>query len=314
MGEAAKKETSMEDILASIRKIITSDEANTKNGASTDKPSDNSSSAKDVDASRSGTGASNASVSAQSAQPGSLAALSAQLKAQMPSKPSTPLSNSQATPSPEVKSEAASQANAVGSTVEEKQDTPKEMTPPKSLGELASRVTAQPQARLEPSKPVPNNEPRLKPDAESRFSGESLRELASRVAASKSQKPDAPVQQAATSQPENPPAPKREEPPASMEPTAASQPDAENAAKPVSVASETVEAKDETAFKEALVAPATQKAVTGSMDRLRQAAENVDAAQVEAILRPMLKEWLDANLPSLVEKMVQQEISRISGK
>lgn len=31
-------------------------------------------------------------------------------------------------------------------------------------------------------------------------------------------------------------------------------------------------------------------------------------------LRPMLKEWLDTNLPSLVEAMVAKEISRITGK
>ena len=31
-------------------------------------------------------------------------------------------------------------------------------------------------------------------------------------------------------------------------------------------------------------------------------------------LRPMLKDWLDANLPSMVESMVAKEISRITGK
>lgn len=28
------------------------------------------------------------------------------------------------------------------------------------------------------------------------------------------------------------------------------------------------------------------------------------------MLRPMLKEWLDENLPSMVERMVEQEIAR----
>lgn len=32
------------------------------------------------------------------------------------------------------------------------------------------------------------------------------------------------------------------------------------------------------------------------------------------MLRPMLAEWLDQNLPSMVEKMVQAEIARIAGK
>ena len=35
---------------------------------------------------------------------------------------------------------------------------------------------------------------------------------------------------------------------------------------------------------------------------------------VRAMLRPMLKDWLDANLPDLVERLVAREIARISGQ
>jgi cell pole-organizing protein PopZ len=35
---------------------------------------------------------------------------------------------------------------------------------------------------------------------------------------------------------------------------------------------------------------------------------------VRAMLKPMLSEWLDANLPRLVEDMVAKEISRITGR
>lgn len=35
---------------------------------------------------------------------------------------------------------------------------------------------------------------------------------------------------------------------------------------------------------------------------------------VREMLRPMLKEWLDANLPTLVEGMVAKEIARITGR
>ncbi|MDN3646872.1 DUF2497 domain-containing protein [Pontixanthobacter aestiaquae] len=35
---------------------------------------------------------------------------------------------------------------------------------------------------------------------------------------------------------------------------------------------------------------------------------------VREMLRPMLAEWLDKNLPGMVEKMVKAEISRIAGK
>ncbi len=36
-------------------------------------------------------------------------------------------------------------------------------------------------------------------------------------------------------------------------------------------------------------------------------------AMAEAALRPMLKSWLDANLPPLVERLVAREIARITG-
>ncbi len=34
-------------------------------------------------------------------------------------------------------------------------------------------------------------------------------------------------------------------------------------------------------------------------------------AQIEAELRPMLREWLNANLPDIVERIVTQEVQRI---
>ena len=37
-------------------------------------------------------------------------------------------------------------------------------------------------------------------------------------------------------------------------------------------------------------------------------------AVVRDMLRPMLKEWLDANLPDMVEALVTREIARITGK
>jgi len=35
---------------------------------------------------------------------------------------------------------------------------------------------------------------------------------------------------------------------------------------------------------------------------------------VKELLRPMLKQWLDANLPPLVERLVQREISKLAGQ
>ena len=84
-------------------------------------------------------------------------------------------------------------------------------------------------------------------------------------------------------------------------------------------------------------APATDDLVSdASADAARQSLEALTAAVAPAVtaatvaaptvagrtmedvvldaLRPMLKEWLDTNLPSLVEAMVAKEISRITGK
>ena len=43
-------------------------------------------------------------------------------------------------------------------------------------------------------------------------------------------------------------------------------------------------------------------------------ADNTLEGLVREMLRPMLKEWLDSNLPQLVETLVAREISRISGR
>ncbi|MEM7464139.1 MAG: DUF2497 domain-containing protein [Pseudomonadota bacterium] len=66
------------------------------------------------------------------------------------------------------------------------------------------------------------------------------------------------------------------------------------------------------AFREALVAPATQTAVAGSLDRLKKSVMDDLDARVETVLRPMLREWLDNNLPAMVEKAVREEIERIA--
>ena len=78
-----------------------------------------------------------------------------------------------------------------------------------------------------------------------------------------------------------------------------------------------------------LVSEASADAARQSLDALTAAvAPAVAAATVAApaiagrtmedvvvdALRPMLKQWLDANLPPLVEAMVAKEISRITGK
>ncbi|MEZ5800508.1 MAG: DUF2497 domain-containing protein, partial [Nitratireductor sp.] len=84
-------------------------------------------------------------------------------------------------------------------------------------------------------------------------------------------------------------------------------------AKPVQSGSQSAGSQREVdAFREALVSPSAEKAVSGSIERLKKNFSDHSAAQVEAVLRPMLREWLDDNLPSLVERIVREEISRIA--
>lgn len=59
-----------------------------------------------------------------------------------------------------------------------------------------------------------------------------------------------------------------------------------------------------------------------ALTALRQRAEAIgpapDAGPLEAVVRemlkPMLKQWLDENLPEIVEALVTREIARITGR
>ncbi len=74
-----------------------------------------------------------------------------------------------------------------------------------------------------------------------------------------------------------------------------------------------------------LLAPETLAAATTSVGNLMRslATERTmrvhrDGPTIEDIvreeLRPMLKQWLDANLPDLVERLVRVEIERVVGQ
>ena len=73
------------------------------------------------------------------------------------------------------------------------------------------------------------------------------------------------------------------------------------------------EANDEAAaFKGALMSPSVDGVVSSAFDRLKRSAMDDIDAKTEAILRPMLREWLDENLPVLVERLVREEIERVA--
>ena len=52
----------------------------------------------------------------------------------------------------------------------------------------------------------------------------------------------------------------------------------------------------------------------GQRPQIVRSGETSLEALVREMLRPMLAEWLDANLPELVERLVTAEIARIAGK
>ena len=65
-----------------------------------------------------------------------------------------------------------------------------------------------------------------------------------------------------------------------------------------------------------LLSPATSAAVDSAFNALAQTVLVQNARTLEDLvremLRPMLKAWLDDNLPNMVERMVRAEIERVS--
>ena len=76
------------------------------------------------------------------------------------------------------------------------------------------------------------------------------------------------------------------------------------------------EPKPEQRFDQRLVSPATGAAVDQAFNSLAQTVLVQNARTIEDLvkemLRPMLKAWLDENLPGLVERLVRAEIERVT--
>lgn len=64
----------------------------------------------------------------------------------------------------------------------------------------------------------------------------------------------------------------------------------------------------------AAVASQSLSALSAMLVRNYEGSENTLEGLVREMLKPMLREWLDANLPDIVEKMVAREIARITGR
>jgi cell pole-organizing protein PopZ len=65
-----------------------------------------------------------------------------------------------------------------------------------------------------------------------------------------------------------------------------------------------------------LLSPESDTAVSGAFSALAHTIMAQNARTLEGLVadmvRPMLKDWLDENLPSLVERLVREEIERVS--
>jgi cell pole-organizing protein PopZ len=85
---------------------------------------------------------------------------------------------------------------------------------------------------------------------------------------------------------------------------------------PEPVVAHEVEAAPAPVDEEPFVSPATDAAVTASFNALSASVAMYSSEMIENLtremLRPMLKNWLDDNLPSLVERLVRAEIQRVA--
>ncbi|KQT32945.1 hypothetical protein ASG29_10980 [Sphingomonas sp. Leaf412] len=113
------------------------------------------------------------------------------------------------------------------------------------------------------------------------------------------------------SQPLTPPAPA---PAPTTEPSFAAATDAPRAAEPAPAA-----APHPRAGSASGVSPATAEAARGALGALSRlvvkpepGGDGTLEGLVREMLRPMLGDWLDANLPGLVEEMVAREIAKIT--
>ncbi|RJF93093.1 DUF2497 domain-containing protein [Sphingomonas cavernae] len=85
----------------------------------------------------------------------------------------------------------------------------------------------------------------------------------------------------------------------------------EPAAKPAAPAAETSIRATALVSENAALASREKLASLSALIVKPEAGDNTLEGLVREMLRPMLKEWLDTNLPELVERVVSKEVARI---
>ncbi len=135
---------------------------------------------------------------------------------------------------------------------------------------------------------------------------------------SEEETPDTPAQTLELSQPAPPPEDDlmvfdAEEPPV-LEPAPVPQPIVQQAAPPTPVVTRTIQP----APSDVIISQPTANAAAGALTRLAgslriadQPGQTVEGV-VRELLKPMLKDWLDQNLPAIVESRVEAELERIA--
>ena len=309
MADAAAKETTMEDILASIRKIISQDDSR--------------------------------------AAPQSSASRAAPVRPAPQPAPARPAEPSRYTPRPaphsnDARAAAAPEPRRAAPAAQKPNFPPRAPAPAprppsaNTLAELADRVKAEmPRVREAAREPAAREPayrepaPREQVPREQAMREQLIREQAAREAAvreSPMRPPTRPTRVELPREAPTPPPPpfweeqyeparafdgvsqsgriaesrEREPEPMAPEPFFPSEPPARGGM-----------AEEEQAFREALVSPSTESAIGESLQRLKQVVGEDLGARVDSILRPMLREWLDDNLPDLVERLVRDEIERL---
>jgi len=339
MGEAARKEGSMEDILASIRRIITSDSEKVEKPTPSQKPdaavkseatppspvssqpqapamadkpklSDLAAriTASKPDASASETQSSplNGTPEGSSvSQPGSLAEMARKMRADEAALTASPQASEEKPTDSLLRPTLSDMEVAeIDQPVEAEQESPAKSsaslpeTPVGSFSRFAETVLDKPSTS-------PKVEPAGSP-AEASASGIESDEPAAEPQSLAKTETDEPV----TTMPPVSALPDVDKPQDTATPDP--EPEANASVKTAPLPPQGHRNDVAASFREALVSPSTAQSVIGSMDRLRKSVSDQQAAIAEAAMRPMLKEWLDANLPAMVEKMVREEIDRIS--
>lgn len=106
-----------------------------------------------------------------------------------------------------------------------------------------------------------------------------------------------------------------EEIPAQAEPVFSTQP-SNSVHEPVEFATPAAPAFESATLRPALISEHTSRQVAASFEELSEAfsgrAKKTFDDMAAEMLRPMLQDWLDNNLPTLVERLVREEIERVA--